>query len=231
MSNNPYILIIDDEIQIQRALRTILTEKQFQVTLASRGEDGLAIAAANEPDLIILDLGLPDMDGVEVCKRLREWTQTPIIILSVRDSERQKVMALDHGADDYLTKPFSIEELLARVRVALRHSARIHGVPSKVVKAGPITIDLAWHLVKRNDEEVKLTGTEYKLLAFLASNHGRILTHHSILTQVWGPADADHTEYLRVYMRQLRKKLEVDPERPQCILTEPGIGYRFIADE
>ena len=231
MSNNPHILIIDDEVQIQRALRTILTEKQFQVTTAGRGEEGLALAAANEPDLVILDLGLPDMDGVEVCTRLREWTQTPIIILSVRDSERQKVAALDHGADDYLTKPFSTEELLARVRVALRHSVRIQGTQNKVVKAGPITIDLAWHLIKRNEEEIKLTGTEYKLLAYLASNHGRILTHQSILTNVWGPADADHTEYLRVYMRQLRKKLEADPESPQYILTEPGIGYRFIADD
>lgn len=231
MSNSPHILIIDDEAQIQRALRTILTEKQFQVTTASRGEEGLTLAAASEPDLIILDLGLPDMDGVEVCRRLREWTQTPVIILSVRDGERQKVAALDQGADDYLTKPFSIEELLARVRVALRHSARMQGTPSKVVKAGAITVDLAWHIVKRGEEEIKLTGTEYKLLAFLASNHGRVLTHQSILTQVWGPADADHTEYLRVYMRQLRKKLEPDPERPQFILTEPGIGYRFIADE
>jgi two-component system KDP operon response regulator KdpE len=231
MSNTPHILIIDDEIQIQRALRTILTEKQFQVSTASRGEDGLALAAANEPDLIILDLGLPDMDGVEVCMRLREWTQTPVIILSVRDSERQKVAALDQGADDYLTKPFSIEELLARVRVALRHSVHMQGTQSKIVKAGPITVDLAWHLVRRGEEEVKLTGTEYKLLAYLASNRGRVLTHQSILTHVWGPADADHTEYLRVYMRQLRKKLEADPERPQYILTEPGIGYRFIADE
>jgi two-component system KDP operon response regulator KdpE len=231
MNNSPHILIIDDEAQIQRALRTILTEKQFQVSTASHGEEGLALAAANEPDLIILDLGLPDMDGVEVCRRLREWTQTPVIILSVRDSERQKVAALDQGADDYLTKPFSIEELLARVRVALRHSAHIQGTQSKVVKAGHITVDLAWHLVRRGEEEIKLTGTEYKLLAFLASNRGRVLTHQSILMHVWGPADADHTEYLRVYMRQLRKKLEIDPERPQYILTEPGIGYRFIADE
>jgi two-component system KDP operon response regulator KdpE len=191
----------------------------------------LALAATNEPDLIILDLGLPDIDGVEVCSRLREWTQIPIIILSVRDSERDKVAALDRGADDYLTKPFGIEELLARVRVALRHSVRTQGTQSKVVKAGHLTIDLAWHIVKRGEEEVKLTGTEYKLLAYLAANHGRVLTHQSILTQVWGAADADHTEYLRVYMRQLRKKLEADPERPQYILTEPGIGYRFIADE
>lgn len=231
MTNAPHILVIDDELQIQRALRTILTEKGFRVTTASRGEEGLALAAANEPDLVILDLGLPDMDGVAVCTRLREWTQCPIIVLSVRDSERDKVAALDNGADDYLTKPFGIEELLARVRVALRHSAHRKGEQSKVVKAGPLTIDLAWHIIKRGDEEIKLTGTEYKLLAYLAAHHGRVLTHQSILTHVWGPADADHTEYLRVYMRQLRKKLEEDPERPQYILTEPGIGYRFIADD
>jgi two-component system KDP operon response regulator KdpE len=236
MSNAPHILVIDDEPQILRAMRTILTEKQFRVTTASRGEEGLALAAANEPDLIVLDLGLPDMDGVEVCTRLREWTQIPIIILSVRDGERDKVAALDRGADDYLTKPFGIEELLARVRVAIRHSARAQngqgaGGQGRVVRAGTLTIDLAWHIVKRGDEEVKLTGTEYKLLAYLAANRGRVLTHQSILTQVWGAADADHTEYLRVYMRQLRKKLEADPERPQFILTEPGIGYRFIADE
>ena len=231
MSNAPHILVIDDEPQILRAMRTILTEKQFKVTTASRGEEGLTLAATQEPDLIILDLGLPDMDGVEVCTRLREWTQTPIIILSVRDSERDKVAALDRGADDYLTKPFGIEELLARVRVALRHSARARGAQTKIVKAGPLVIDLTWHSVKRGEEEIKLTGTEYKLLAYLAANHGRVLTHQSILSHVWGPADADHTEYLRVYMRQLRKKLETDPERPQYILTEPGIGYRFIADE
>jgi two-component system KDP operon response regulator KdpE len=231
MSNAPHILVIDDEPQILRAIRTILTEKQFRVTTANRGEEGLTLAATNKPDLIILDLGLPDMDGVEVCTRLREWTQTPIIILSVRDSERDKVAALDQGADDYLTKPFGIEELLARVRVALRHSARAQSTEGKVIRAGLLTIDLAWHIVKRGDEEVKLTGTEYKLLAYLAANHGRVLTHQSILTHVWDPADADHTEYLRVYMRQLRKKLEADPERPQYILTEPGIGYRFIADE
>lgn len=231
MTNAPHILVVDDELQIQRAIRTILTEKGFKVTTASRGEEGLALAATSEPDIIILDLGLPDMDGVEVCTRLREWTQIPIIILSVRDSERDKVAALDKGADDYLTKPFGIEELLARVRVAMRHSAGRQGAQSKLVKAGRLTIDLAWHVVKRGEEEVKLTATEYKLLAYLAGNHGRVLTHQSILTNVWGPADADHTEYLRVYMRQLRKKLEANPEQPQFILTEPGIGYRFIADE
>jgi len=231
MSNAPHILVVDDELQIQRALRTILSEKGFKVTTASNGEEGLTLAATQEPDLVILDLGLPDTDGVEICARLREWTQCPIIVLSVRDSERDKVAALDQGADDYLTKPFGIEELLARVRVALRHAAGGKGGQSKLVKAGPLTIDLAWHIIRRGGEEIKLTGTEYKLLAYLASNHGRVLTHQSILTHVWGPADADHTEYLRVYMRQLRKKLEEDPERPAYILTEPGIGYRFIADE
>ena len=231
MNIGPHILVVDDEPQIQRAIRTILTEKGFKVSTASHGEEALTLAAANEPDIVILDLGLPDMDGVDVCMRLREWTQVPIIILSVRDSERDKVAALDKGADDYLTKPFGIEELLARVRVALRHAASRKGGQSKVIQAGAVTIDLVWRVVKRGDEEIKLTATEYKLLAHLASNHGRVLTHQSILTHVWGPADADHTEYLRVYMRQLRKKLESDPEQPQVILTEPGIGYRFIADE
>ena len=230
MSSQSHILVIDDEPQILRAIRTILTEKQFKVSVANRGEDGLALAAASEPDLIILDLGLPDMDGTEVCARLREWTQTPIIILSVRDGERDKVAALDMGADDYLTKPFGIEELLARVRVALRHAANRKGEQNKVIKAGPLTVDLVRHIVKRGEEEVKLTGIEYRLLAYLAAHHDRVLTHQNILTDVWGPEDADHTEYLRVYMRQLRKKLEEDPERPQYILTEPGIGYRFIAD-
>jgi len=231
MKTSPHILVVDDEPQILRALRTILTEKGFKVTTASRGEEGLTLAAADVPDIVILDLGLPDMDGIEVCARLREWTQCPIIVLSVRDSERDKVAALDKGADDYLTKPFGIEELLARVRVALRHSARTKGSQVSLVIAGPLTIDLAWHVVTRDGEDVKLTATEFNLLAYLAANRGRVLTHRSILTHVWGEADADHTEYLRVYMRQLRKKLEADPERPQHILTEPGIGYRFIADE
>jgi two-component system KDP operon response regulator KdpE len=231
MTATPHILVIDDEPQILRALRTILAEKQFKVTTANRGEEGLALAAATAPDIVILDLGLPDMDGIEVCARLREWTQCPIIVLSVRDSERDKVAALDKGADDYLTKPFGIDELLARVRVALRHSARINGSQSSIVEAGPLKIDLAWHVVTRGGEEVKLTATEFNLLAYLVSNRGRVLTHQSILKQVWGPADADHTEYLRVYMRQLRKKLEADPDQPKYILTEPGVGYRFLADE
>jgi len=231
MSKQPHILVIDDEPQILRAMRTILTEKQFRVTTASRGEEGLSLAAANPPDVVILDLSLPDLDGIQVCGRLREWTQVPIIVLSVRDSERDKVAALDRGADDYLTKPFGIQELLARVRVALRHSAQAQGSKQLVVKAGSLVIDLAQHSVMRDGSEVKLTATEFKLLAYLAANAGRVLTHQSILTHVWGPEYADHTEYLRVYMRQLRKKLEADPEQPRYLLTEPGVGYRFLVEE
>jgi two-component system, OmpR family, KDP operon response regulator KdpE len=232
MTAQPHILVIDDEAQILRALRTILTAKQFNVSVASRGEEGLALAAAQPPDLVILDLSLPDMDGVEVCARLREWTQVPIIVLSVRESERDKVIALDKGADDYLTKPFGIEELLARIRVALRHSAQTLGSQkSQIIRASPVVIDLAMHTVQRDGEEIKLTATEFKLLAYLAANAGRVLTNQSILAHVWDPADADRVEYLRVYIRQLRKKLEIDPDHPQIIRNEPGIGYRFIAEE
>src|SRR5574342_961742 len=172
MTASTHILVIDDEPQILRALKTILTERHFQVTTASRGEEGLALAAAQPPDAIILDLSLPDMDGFQVCAHLREWTSVPIIVLSVRDHERDKVMALDKGADDYLTKPFGIEELLARVRVALRHSVSRQGTQSKVIHAGSLMIDLAWHIVKRGEDEIKLTATEYKLLAYRAANHG-----------------------------------------------------------
>jgi two-component system KDP operon response regulator KdpE len=232
MNNQPHILVIDDEYQILRALRTILTARQFRVSTAGTGEEGLALAAANQPDAIILDLSLPDMDGVTVCKRLREWTTTPIVVLSVRDSEQDKVQALDAGADDYLTKPFGIDELLARIRVALRHAASQSQVDKKtIVNAGSVAIDLAQHIVLRGGEEVKLTATEFKLLAYLASNAGRVLTHQSILSHVWDPADADHVEYLRVFVRQLRKKLEDDPEQPRFIMNEPGIGYRFLSDD
>jgi two-component system KDP operon response regulator KdpE len=227
----PHILVIDDEPQILRALRTILTEKKFRVTTASRGEEGLTLAAANPPDLVILDLGLPDLSGLEVCTRLRAWTQTPIIVLSVRDTEQDKVAALDRGADDYLSKPFGIEELLARIRVSLRHGAQAQGSKAAVVTAGPLTVDLARHMVTRDGEEVKLTATEFKLLAYLAANAGRVLTHQSILAHVWGEAEVDQVEYLRVYMRQLRKKLEADPAQPIYLITEPGVGYRFLTDD
>jgi two-component system KDP operon response regulator KdpE len=212
-------------------MRTILTAKEFRVTTASRGEEGLTLAAADPPDVVILDLGLPDMDGIEVCARLREWTQVPIIVLSVRDSERDKVAALDKGADDYLTKPFGIQELLARVRVAMRHLTQAKGSPATIVTAGKVTIDLARHVVTRDGVDVKLTATEFSLLAYLAANAGRVLTHQSILTHVWGPEESDHIEYLRVFVGQLRKKLEADPKQPQILLTEPGVGYRFVTDE
>ena len=231
MNTQPHILVIDDEPQILRALRTILTARQFKVTTASRGDEGLSLAAAQPPDLVILDLSLPDMDGFEVCERLREWTQAPIIVLSVRDAEKDKVSALDKGADDYLTKPFGIEELLARIRVALKHSAQATGATHTLISAGSLVIDLPRHIITRNGEEVKLTATEFKLVAYLASNADRVLTHQSILTHVWGSADADHVEYLRVYIGQLRKKLEDDPEEPRYLITEPGVGYRLMTDE
>jgi two-component system KDP operon response regulator KdpE len=227
----PHILVIDDEPQILRALRTILTAKQFRVSVASRGNEGLTLAAAQPPDVVILDLSLPDMSGFEVCEQLRQWTQAPIIVLSVRDSEHDKVMALDKGADDYLTKPFGIEELLARIRVALKHSAQALGGSRPIISAGPITIDLAGHIVTRAGEEMKLTATEFKLLAYLAANADRVLTHQAILTHVWGSADMDHTEYLRVYIGQLRKKLEDNPDQPKYLLTEPGVGYRFLTND
>jgi len=230
MSQQAHVLVIDDEPQILRAVRTILTAKQFRVTTATRGEEGLTLAAAQSPDLIILDLTLPDLDGIEVCARLREWTQVPIIVLSVRDTEKDKVAALDRGADDYLTKPFGIEELLARIRVALRHSAQSKASGQPLVRSGELEIDLAEYRVTRSGVEVRLTATEFKLLAHLAANAGRVLTHRAILSAVWGPEYAEHVEYLWVYMRQLRKKLEADPDHPEILTTEPGIGYRFMAD-
>jgi len=231
MNTQPSILVIDDEPQILRALKTILGSKQFTVLTANRGEDGLALAATQKPDLIILDLSLPDMSGMEVCSQIREWSQTPIIILSVRDRESDKVTALDLGADDYLTKPFGIEELLARIRVALRHSIRGENPQQSVITAGPIEIDLVKHIVTRGGTEVKLTATEFKVLAYIASHADRVLTHQAILSHVWDFADSDRVEYLRVYIGQIRKKLEANPEDPEYIITEPGVGYRFLTDK
>ena len=231
MDRSPLILIIDDEPQILRALKTILSANHFRISVASTGEEGLALAAVQLPDVVILDLSLPDMDGIQVCEQLREWNRSPIIVLSVRDSEKDKVTALDRGADDYLTKPFGIEELLARIRVALRHSEQSLGNTQSVIQAGPLTIDLARHIVTKDDVEVHLTATEFKLLAYLASNPDRVLTHHSILSHVWDFAYADRVEYLRVYIGQLRKKIESNPEDPQFLITEPGVGYRFITGD
>jgi two-component system, OmpR family, KDP operon response regulator KdpE len=225
-----HILVIDDEPQMQRALRTILSAHDYRVSIAPTGEVGLALAAAENPDVIILDLGLPDIDGVEVCAQLRQWTQTPIIILSVRSDEGEKIKALDQGADDYLVKPFGTGELLARLRVAQRHRAKSQGEPEAVVVSGDLIIDLTRHIVTRAGMEVKLTATEYRLLAYLAGHPNRVLTHPNILENVWGPEYRDSVEYLRVFMSQLRKKLEAQPKKPLHILSEPGIGYRFITD-
>ena len=228
---DPLILLIDDEPQILRALKTILTANHFRVATSTTGADGIAIATAQPPDVIILDLSLPDMDGIQVCQEIREWSHVPIIVLSVRDSEKDKVAALDRGADDYLIKPFGIEELLARIRVALRHSEQTIGNKQSLIKAGPLQIDLARHIVTLNLEEIRLTVTEFNLLAYLASHADKVLTHRAILSHVWGLDDFDHVEYLRVYIGQLRKKIEANPDEPEYLITEPGIGYRFKSNE
>ena len=225
------ILIVDDEPQILRALRTGLLAHGYDVVSAADGEEALDKAATELPDAVILDLNLPKLSGLDVCRGLREWSSVPIIVLSVRDAERDKVAALDLGADDYLTKPFGADELLARLRVALRHAARVAGPPEPVVRAGEVMIDLSRHMVKRGDDEVRLTVTEYKLLAYLATNAGRVLTHTQILEHVWGPSYESETQNLRVYVSQLRRKLDPNSVQPQMITTEPGVGYRFIADE
>ena len=231
MEKDPLILLIDDESQILRALKTILAANHFRIISAINGEQGLALAAAQSPDLVILDLTLPDMDGIQVCEQIREWSAVPIIVLSVRDSEKDKVAALDKGADDYLTKPFGIEELLARIRVALRHSQLSLGNKETIITAGPISIDLAKHLVTLNGEEVKLTATEFKLLAYLAAHSDRVLTHQTIMLHVWGMEEADHIEYLRVYIGLLRKKIESNADDPKILITDPGVGYRFKTSE
>ena len=225
------VLIVDDEPRILRALRAGLLAHGYDVVSSADGEEALDKAATELPDAVILDLNLPKLSGLDVCRGLREWSSVPIIVLSVRDAERDKVAALDLGADDYLTKPFGADELLARLRVALRHAARVAGPPEPVVRAGEVMIDLSRHIVKHGEDEVRLTATEYRLLAYLATNAGRVLTHTQILEHVWGPGYESETQNLRVYVSQLRRKLDPDSAQPQMITTEPGVGYRFIADE
>ncbi len=231
MNKEAHILIIDDEPQILRALKTILSANHYRISTAISGEEGIALAVSQPPDIIILDLSLPDIDGIQVCEQIREWSRIPIIVLSVREKEKDKVAALDAGADDYLTKPFGIEELLARIRVALRHSEQSLGNKQSTIKTGSMVIDLARHIITQNGEEIRLTATEFKLLAYLAANADRVITHQNILMHVWGFAEMDRVEYLRVYVGQLRKKLESNPDEPQIIITEPGVGYRFKSDE
>jgi len=218
-------LIIDDEVQIRRLLEITLSANGFKIVAASTGKEGVILAASNQPNLIILDLGLPDIDGLEVINKLREWYLKPIIILSVRNSEEDIVKALDNGANDYLTKPFRTGELLARIRVAIRQSQNIAENP--VVEFGTLSIDLANHTVRKNNELIKLTSTEYTLLALLTKNEGRVLTHQYILKEVWGMGYIEQTQYLRVFIAQLRKKIEDDPTTPRLLNTESGIGYRF----
>jgi two-component system KDP operon response regulator KdpE len=222
--------LIEDEPEIRRFLRTTLPEHGFKFSEAVTGEEGLAQAKARNPDLILLDLGLPDLEGTEVIRRLREWTPTPIIVLSARDQEQVKVAALDLGADDYVTKPFGVDELLARMRATLRQMARAsveQGDP--VFTTGQLRVDLGRRQVYVSDKEVHLTPIEYKLLTTLVRYAGKVVTHRQLLKEVWGPLHVDEGHYLRVYMRQLRNKLEANPAQPQYLLTELGVGYRLRA--
>ena len=228
MSDKVQVLIVDDEAQIRRFLRVSLEAGGYHVHEAGTGKEGIFIAAKVRPDLIVLDLGLPDTDGIEVVRQLREWTKTPIIILSVRDADSDKVAALDAGADDYLTKPFSTEELLARVRVALRHAQPEPDL--RVFTTGELHVDLTRRLVTVRGEPIKLTPTEYALLRLMVQHAGRVLTHRQILKEVWGPAYIDESHYLRVYFSQLRQKIEENPALPTYLLTEPGVGYRLAVD-
>jgi two-component system KDP operon response regulator KdpE len=220
------ILIIDDEVQIRRLLEITLNLNGYKVSEATTAKEGVIAAATHNPALIILDLGLPDEDGLSVLGKLREWYRNPIIILSVRNSEDDIIKALDSGANDYLTKPFRTGELLARIRTALRLEIN-KTANSPILSFGSLSIDLAGHLVRKNNNLIKLTSTEFSLLALMAENSGRVLTHQYLLKEVWGYSYSDQTQYLRVFVAQLRKKIEDDPSRPSLIITESGIGYRF----
>jgi two-component system, OmpR family, KDP operon response regulator KdpE len=225
MSDGLHVLIIDDEVQIRRFLRISLEANGYHIIEVGSGQDGITKAAQHRPDMIILDMGLPDMDGMDVLKRLREWTETPVIVLSVRESDRDKVNALDAGADDYLTKPFSTEELLARMRVALRHNRT--EAEAQIFKSGDLEVDLTKRLVSVRGEAIKLTPTEYALLRLMIKHVGKVLTHQQILREVWGSEYVNETHYLRVYFAQLRQKIEQDPTMPKLLLTEAGVGYRL----
>ncbi len=228
----PTILVIDDEPPLQKFLRVTLTSQNFNVIEALTGESGLRHTANDQPDLIILDLGLPDIDGVQVTKRIREWSSIPIIVISARGKEQDKVVALDAGADDYLTKPFGVAELMARVRVALRHIATANQTSGdSVFEQGHLRVDLARREVTVRGERVHLTPNEFRLLTVLIKNAGRVMTHRQLLREVWGPGSSDQSHYVRVYVNQLRQKIERDPARPGFILTETGIGYRFQVDD
>ena len=222
----PVVLIIDDEVQIRRLLRVALEGSGYRVFDAATGQEGLIEAAQRRPDAVVLDLGLPDMDGVTVLQRLREWSQVPVLVLSVREGEDDKVSALDNGADDFVTKPFSTAEFLARLRVARRRGAPM--ADNAVFRSGRLEVDLSSRQVLVQGKEIKMTPTEYSLLRLLVRNAGKVVTHRQILKEVWGPNYGEQTHYLRVYIGHLREKLEVNPSRPELLVTEAGVGYRLL---
>ena len=223
--NLPRILVVDDELAIRRFLHTVLSSEEFSLHEAENGHAGLAAAAAFRPDVILLDLGLPDLDGIEVIRRIREWSQVPIIVLSVRDRENDKIAALNAGADDYLTKPFGVGELLARIRASLRRS--LHEIPEPIFISNGLQVDLGSRRVTVNGAEISLTPTEYDILRLLVSHAGKVMTHTQILKQIWGIAYLEQPHVLRVNVSNLRRKIETDPSRPRHIITEPGVGYRL----
>jgi two-component system, OmpR family, KDP operon response regulator KdpE len=227
----PTVVLIEDEPQIRRFLRATLSAEGYRLFEATTGADGLVQAGSRQPDVVIVDLGLPDMDGLDVIRRLREWCAVPVIVLSARGDERNKVTALDAGADDYVSKPFGAGELLARIRVALRHAAGAsHEADEAAFRVGDLEVDLLRRHVSVRGVEVRLTPTEYRLLATLVGHAGKVVTHQQLLREVWGPGQADQAHYVRVYMAHLRGKLETEPARPRYLRTEPGVGYRLVVD-
>ena len=227
---DPVVVLIEDEPQIRRFLRATLTSQGYRLFEAATATDGLVEVASRQPDVVIVDLGLPDLDGLEVIRRLREWSKVPVIVLSARGQERDKVTALDAGADDYVSKPFSAGELLARLRVALRHAAGAAHEDSAAFRVGELQVDLLRRHVTVDGHEVRLTPIEYKLLTTLVRYAGRVVTHQQLLREVWGPTHDDQSHYVRVYMAHLRHKIEAEAARPRYLLTEPGVGYRLAAE-
>jgi two-component system KDP operon response regulator KdpE len=222
------VLLVEDELDIRRFVRTALRSEQYRVLEAGTIREGLIEADSGKPDLVILDLGLPDGDGVQFMQDFRHWSQVPVLVLSARSAEREKIAALDAGADDYLTKPFAVGELLARVRALLRRGQQLQGVPDAHLSFSGITVDMARRLVLRDGEPLHLTPIEYRLLVLLLTNAGKVMTHRHLLREVWGPGQADNSHYLRVYVGHLRQKLELDPAQPKHIITETAVGYRFV---
>jgi two-component system KDP operon response regulator KdpE len=236
VASDPTILVIEDDPPLQKFLRVTLETQDYKVIVARLGEEGLRCAATAQPDVVILDLGLPDVDGLDVARRLREWSSVPVVVVTARGKELDKVQALDAGADDYLTKPFGVGELLARVRVALRHraaTAAAAGAPGSqpLFEVGELYVDLARRQVRAAGKLVRLTPNEFKLLSILVKNAGRVMTHQQLLHEVWGPGSGNETHYVRVYVNQLRQKIEASTARPKYILTEPGVGYRLVDEQ